>query len=130
MSQQHNIPLGPPLRSGPSRLQTSHLASSPSHQTDVVKRDAIVSKVLIKAVSKGKKNSGAKTFTLRNVSVTDINQLRALIRKQLLGEIIKGDFDIGYMKNTTVVTIRSNEDWTEILYSLRGGSSIMLWCNG
>ena len=95
-----------------------------------VPRQAAVSKVLIKVVNKGKKNARSKTFTLRNVNATSIDKLRALIREQLVDEIVKGKFDIGYLKNNTVVNIRTEEDLCEIMDSLRGGVSVVLWCDG
>ena len=95
----------------------------------------VISKVLLKAVSKrtGKKASAFKTFTLRNIDLSKVDtcsQLRALIREQLRADIIQGSFDVGYLQNTTVVSIRNEEDLAEIWTSLCKGKSIMLWCDG
>ena len=92
-----------------------------------------ITKVLLKAVNKKKKNAGAKTFTLRNANSSLVNtysQMKALIRDQLRSDITEGNFDIGYLQSNTVISIRSKEDLAEIWSSLRKGISVTLWCDG
>ena len=58
------------------------------------------------------------------------SQLRALIRNQLSTDVTKGSFDIGYLQNNTVISVRNGEDLTEIWANLHKGTSVMLWCDG
>jgi len=98
-----------------------------------IPRQQPITKVLLKAVNKKKKNAGAKMFTLRNVDSSLINtcsQLKALIRDQLRSDITEGNFDIGYLQSNTVISIRSKEDLAEIWSSLRKGTNVTLWCDG
>ena len=37
---------------------------------------------------------------------------------------------MGYLQNNTVVSIRNEEDLSEIWTSLQKGANIMLWCDG
>ena len=79
----------------------------------------VINKVFLKAVSKsgGKKASSFKTFTLRNINTRDIStcsQLRALIRDQLTTDITQGSFDVGYLQNNMVISVRNGEDLAEI----------------
>ena len=132
-----DIPLGPSLTSSchvHPRLVPNQGAVSPAVRMvgqpcvgSSRGSSAPVSKVLIKVVNKGKNNAQSKTFTLRNVNVTSIDELRALIREQLGEEIVKGKFDIGYLE---INNIRTEEDLCEIMDSLRGGVSLVLWCDG
>ena len=92
----------------------------------------VISKVLLKAVSKHCGKS-ASVFSLRHINSSSINtcsQLRALIREQLQTDVIQGSFDVGYLQNNTVVSIRNEEDLSEIWTSLQKGANIMLWCDG
>ena len=94
-----------------------------------------ISKVLIKAVkseSSGKKAEG-KTFTLRDIDPSKVRtccHLKTLIRAQLQEDIHTGDFDVGYIQNNSVVTLRSPEDIQEVWSSLSRGTKVTLWCNG
>jgi hypothetical protein len=48
-------------------------------------------------------------------------------------DIRKGDFDVGYFQNYSVVTLRSPEDIQEIWSSLSKGTNftkVTLWCDG
>ena len=95
----------------------------------------VINKVFLKAVSKsgGEKASSFKTFTLRNINTRDIStcsQLRALIRDQLTTDITQGSFDVGYLQNNMVISVRNGEDLAEIWATLHKGTSIMLWCDG
>ena len=70
---------------------------------------------------------------LRNINTGNIStcsQLRALIRNQLSTDITQGSFDIGYLQNNMVVSVRNEEDLAEIWANLCKGTSVMLWCDG
>ena len=43
-----------------------------------------------------------------------------------------GDFDVGYVQNNSVVTLRSHEDIRvhEIWSTLSKGTKVILWCDG
>lgn len=58
--------------------------------------------------------------------------MRALIGDQLRNDIIKGNFDIGYLQSNTVtvISIRSKDDMAEIWASLKRGTNVTLWCDG
>ena len=70
-----------------------------------------ISKVLIKAVkgeSNGKRTEG-KTFTLRDIDPSKVDtcyHLKSLIRAQLKEDIRKGDFDVGYIQNSSVTVLK------------------------
>ena len=79
-------------------------------------RHPVVEKVMLKAVLKsGKKAS--RSFALRNLNPACVNtcdDLKALIRAQLTGDITSKDFDIGYCQGSSVVGLRSTEDLNEV----------------
>ena len=119
---------------GPATMST-HSQSSGGVQTTLQLTNQVISKVFLKAVSKsgGKKASSFKTFMLRNIDTRNIStcsQLRALIRNQLSTDITQGSFDIGYLQNNMVVSVRNEEDLAEIWANLCKGTSVMLWCDG
>lgn len=90
----------------------------------------LISKVLIKCVSKENKES--KTFSLRNVDssvITSCVSLKALIKAQLKDDIGK-EFDIGYQHNNSVVNIRNSDDLLEVWSNILQGKNISLWCDG
>ena len=92
-------------------------------------RHPVVEKVMLKAVSKsGKKAS--RSFALRNLNPACVNtcdDLKALIRAQLTGDITSKDFDIGYCQGSSVVGLRSTEDLNQLWGKL---STTSLWCDG
>ena len=65
--------------------------------------------VTITRIQTGEKaQSATKTFVLRGINastVTTCSHLKALIRKQVGEEIIKGDFDVGYLQGSNVITM-------------------------
>lgn len=72
--------------------------------------------MLLKAVSsvagrgKSKNSQSSKMFTLRNVDpekVTSREDLKALIRSQLQGDIVSRDFDVGVVSGGNIVSIRT-----------------------
>ena len=92
-----------------------------------------ISTVLIKAIrseSNGKRAEG-KTFTLRDIHPSKVDtcyHLKSLIKAQLQEDIHKGDFDVGYIQNPSVVTLKSPEDMQEVWSSLSKGTKVTLWC--
>ena len=96
----------------------------------------IISKILLKAVTCKTKSSKSakkdpKTFTLRNIDVSKVdtcNKLKELIVSQL--NDLTRKFDVGYYQGTTVVSIRSSQDLSDIWQGLKNGSKIVLWCDG
>ena len=92
----------------------------------------VIKKVLLKAVRKSNKKD-PKTFTLRNIQSSHIStchELKFLIRAQLQEDMIKEDFDVGYLQNSTVISIRSTDDLLEVWENIRRGKNITLWCDG
>ena len=95
-------------------------------------RPTLIDKVLLKAVSKtGKKE--AKIFTMRSIDTEKIvsrDALKTAIRGQLRKDIIRTDFDVGFMNGNSVISIRNQEDLSEIWVDLCKGKKVMLWCGG
>lgn len=91
-------------------------------------------KLLIKAVHKGekeKKDSG-KIFTPRNINpicVSKVEDLRSLIKAQLSDDPVD-QFDVGYVLNNKVISLRSREDIGDLMGSVQKGNNILLWCDG
>lgn len=110
-----------------SSAQAASLNSAPTHP------NRTISKVLIRAVEsgKGKKDQG-KTFALRNITPSLVQtraQLKTLIKAQLDADVVH-EFDVGYIQNNTVVSLRSPQDIQEVWASLLRGNSVTLWCDG
>ena len=60
-----------------------------------------------------------------------IEKLKALIKAQLQKEVTQnGDFDVGYLQGSNIVSIRTKEDLLEIWASFQKGVSTILWCDG
>ena len=74
----------------------------------------------------GKKVDG-KTFTLRNIDPSKVktcDQLKSVVRAQLQDDICTADFDVGYLQNNTVVSLRSPEDMQEIWSNIMKGTKV------
>jgi len=79
----------------------------------------------------GKKDSG-KIFTLRNVNpvcVSKVEDLKSLIKAQLTDDLMDR-FNVGYVLNNKVVSLRSKEDIRDLMGSVQKGDNILLWCDG
>ncbi len=113
-------------------LHAGRVLTTPLSFTDLSKKqDTIKKKILIKAVLKSYKKD-PKTFTLRDVNISKIvtcDYLKLLIKSQFNNDLSK-DFDVGYYDGSTVVSIRSEEDFREVWCSIKEGSKIILWCDG
>ena len=135
-----NSCLSPASSMAPGQSATPHVAARRGVTITPLKSSQpkpIIAKSLLKAVGKketGKKNSiGSKTFVLRCINastVTTCSHLKALIRKQVGGEINKNDFDVGYLQGNNAVIMRNEEDIREVLCSLQKGSNTVIWCDG
>lgn len=91
-------------------------------------------KLLIKAVHKGekKKKDSGKVFTLRNINpvcVSKVEDLKSLIKAQLSDDL-PDQFDIGYVLNNKIVSLRSKEDIRDLMGSVQKGDNVLLWCDG
>ena len=100
-------------------------------------KPVIIAKALLKAESKKgtgkKKSTSSKTFVLRGINVatvTTCSHLKALIRKQVGGEIVEDDFDVGYLQGSNAIVMRNEEDIHELFSSLLKGSNTIIWCDG
>ena len=119
----HRMPVTP-LFSQPHvpQARLSNQVSSPAEQPKL-------KKVLVKAVSKRGSKADSKVFSLRNVNLSSISELKRAIRDEFSDEITSKEFDVGYLCGSTVVRIRSKDDITE-LRGLLAKSQITLWCDG
>ena len=90
-----------------------------------------IPKVLLKAVAKVGKSS-PKMFTLRNIDcgkVTTREHLQNVIKFQLQADIA-GEFDVGFVSGTSVISIRNAADISELWSEILKGNKIVLWCDG
>ena len=91
----------------------------------------ILSKLLLKAVSKTTKKS--KVFTLRDINVnnvTSVEVLKQIIKKQLTHDITS-DFDVGYIQGTNIISVRGEKDLNDIWRGVqKQGATTLLWCDG
>ena len=88
---------------------------------------SIISKILIKAVSKRSKKD-PKTFTLRNINtliVKSPDMLKKEIRKQLENSVIKENFDVGFFHTASTVPLKTlKTSWTFGVTLLKDGSTV------
>lgn len=132
------IPVGQPrpARSLAGLVTATPLTCTPGTSTHPTPQQApaIISKILIKVCSRGKKKADSKTFSLRNIdpsSVLSVEKLRSLIRSQLQIEVSQSsNFDVGYLQGSNVVNVRNKEDVLEIWANIKKGANITLWCDG
>lgn len=99
--------------------------------TSVPQLQQHTAKVLLKVVSKVGKSH--KMFTLRNLNPTvalSCDQLKNTIRAQLKKEIIVGDFDVGYVNGSNMVSVRTQADVAEVWSEVLAGKKVVLWCDG
>ena len=73
-------------------------------------------------------------FTLRNIDIDKIasrDNLKEEIRGQLRGDIVSSDFDVGYMCENSVISIRNPDDLAEIWSDItERKNKVVLWCDG
>ena len=62
--------------------------------------------------------------------MTACSDLKALIRNQVGGEVIKDDFDVGYLQGNNVITMRNKENILELWSNLQRGTNTVVWCDG
>ena len=79
----------------------------PCSVSTVPKTSTVIDKVLLKAVSRAGKNI-FKMFTLRNIDCSKVrsrDDLSDEIRRQLLGDIIQDEFDVGFVSGNSIISI-------------------------
>lgn len=90
-----------------------------------------VPKLCIRVVSKTKKKD-AKTFILRDVgeeNFSSIMELKKTIKKQLGGDVVDSDFEVGMVEGSSVINIRTQDDVKEFWLEAKKGGKVMLWCD-
>ena len=117
----------PPVQQGKQRQPLKEVPQAIQEES----RSKIVKKILVKAVSK-EKGKDAKLFTLRNIQtdcISSCDDLKKVIKTQLNKDVVD-KFDVGYMQNTSAVSIRSDEDLLDIWDQVHNGKKVILWCDG
>ena len=121
-SRYRQQPIHPLLQTPAAREVLASIVGAPNKAHQVVQSPGVISKLLVKLVSKNRKSS--KTFTLRNIDTSVVNtcaRFKSLIQAQLKDQIVSGlDFDVGFLQNSNlVVNLQSPEDlrevWSELL---------------
>ena len=62
--------------------------------------------------------------------ITSSDDLKDLIKKNLHDDIKCGDFDVGYMEGTEVISVRIKEDLKEMWGDIMKSQCTTLWCDG
>ena len=86
---------------------------------------------MIKVVEKQIKDLG-NIFALRNInptSVSSVEDLKSLIKAKLADDVVDR-FDVGHIRSNKIISLRSNEDVTELMSCVQKSDNILLWCNG
>ena len=111
-------------------FQASSYSAAPSESTHV---HNLLTGFLLKAVPKGTKKEG-EIFTIRNVDPARIStccDFKGVIRHQLIEEVTRSDFEIGFLHGTNVIRVRNQEDLSELWSDLKkSGSNVTVWCDG
>ena len=58
--------------------------------------------------------------------MSKLEDLKSLIKAQLSDD----RFDVGYVQNNKVVSLRSKEDIRDLMGSVQKGENVLLWCDG
>ena len=72
-------------------------------------------------------------FTLRNVNTGQVvsrEDVKCVIKTQLQGDIVAGEFDVGIVSSASVISIRSEADVKELWADIQMGKKTILWCDG
>ena len=120
ISSQLNIPQSPHLQ-----RQVIVTPIGAAHTATHTQGPPLISKVLVKR--DGKKAEG-KTFTLDPSKTKTRDNLKTLIRAQLQGDVRSGDFDVGHLQGSSVVSLRSREDIHEIVSNVAKGTMVAVGC--
>ena len=99
--------------------------------TSAYPTNGLVGRVLLKAVNKSSKKE-SKVFSIRCLDFihTSCSKMKEAIRAQLPCDIIEGKFDIGFLQGNTVISIRNDQDITEVYNDIKRGIKVTLWCDG
>ena len=91
---------------------------------------ANINHVLLKAVQKD--GGKLKMFTICNIgtNIHSCDDLKALIRNQISGNIITDDFDVGFLDGSNTIRICTKEDLAEVRSELLKQRKVTLWCDG
>ena len=112
-----------------TRAQTS--SSQPQLPSTQLPSPNVLQKVLLKAHGLNKKE---KTFSLRNLDLSVIKScadLKTEIRSRLTSDITDKQYDVGYVRGTNVVRVRTAEDLDELWALLRKPqNNVAIWCDG
>ena len=128
----------PPVQIGGSRRPVTitpisiNTGALPCNVSTIPTSPTVIEKVLLKAVSRAGK-TGFKMFTLRNIDCNKISSRDDLIReirRQLLGDIIQSEFDVGFVSGTSVISICNPADLAEVWMDIKKGHKVVLWCDG
>ena len=96
-------------------------------------RVTMINRLLLKAVPKSGIAGKEEIFPLHNVDPSEISscdELKDLIKKRLSGDIIAGEFNVGYFEGSNILRIRSKEDLCEVWSKLHTNTKTTLWCDG
>ena len=69
---------------------------------------------------------------MRNIDCSKViscGDLKGLIQQQLKQDVTSGDFDVGYVQGTSVIRVRSRQDFQEMWPEIVKGK-VMLWWEG
>ena len=72
-------------------------------------------------------------FTLRIVNtgtVVPCDDVQCIIKSQLQGDIVAGEFDVGFLSDGHVISIWTPADPQEPWADVWVGKKIVLWCDG
>jgi len=61
--------------------------------------------------------------------VSKVEDLKSLIKAQLTDDLVD-QFDVGYVLNNKVVSLRRKEDIRDLMGSVQKRDNILLWCDG
>lgn len=72
-------------------------------------------------------------FTLRSIDCNKVrsrDDLSGEIRRQLGGDVIQGEFDVGFVSGNSVISISNPADLAEVWLDVNKGRKVVLWCDG
>ena len=71
-----------------------------------------------------------RVFCLRNIKLSFQEDIKRANKSQLQDDIIAGEFDIGIVSGSHVISLRSQADLHELSTEIQMGKNPVLWCNG
>lgn len=58
------------------------------------------------------------------------DRVKLIISEQFEKDIVSGDFDVGFVSGSQMISVRTQADLTELWSDVRAGKKITLWCDG